>query len=63
MTARCQFITGDPRKPGFSFCGAPVERPDRVYCPTHDLECHRKVKRAPRMHKSPRPVSTFQPTH
>lgn len=38
----CQWPHGDPKQPGFHFCGAPVFE-HRPYCPTHLVKSRRKV--------------------
>jgi hypothetical protein len=53
MTARCVWPRGDPKLPGFSFCGQPVARPGLPYCPVHmRLAYPRSRPRPARLHKS-----------
>jgi hypothetical protein len=61
MTMTCQFPINDPRDPDFHFCGQPIERPGRSYCPVHTAIAYPRSRR-PRpsvLHKSaPRPRGT-----
>ena len=42
----CSWPVGDPKQPGFHFCGEPAE-PGRPYCPNHcHLAYHRKSEAA-----------------
>jgi GcrA cell cycle regulator len=38
---RCRWPYGDPKKPGFHYCGGAKE-PERSYCPTHIKLAHRE---------------------
>jgi GcrA cell cycle regulator len=38
----CRYPHGDPREPGFHFCGAPIAVPQAAYCPQHMLRCYQR---------------------
>lgn len=42
----CRWPEGDPREPGFGFCGEPVV-PERSYCPDHCAKAYRSAGRDP----------------
>jgi GcrA cell cycle regulator len=44
-TTLCVYPIGEPRKPGFRFCEAPVERVGRSYCDYHHAVCWRMPTR------------------
>jgi hypothetical protein len=52
MTARCVWPQGDPKLPGFSFCGQSVARPGLPYCVEHMRCAHPAAQRPARLHKS-----------
>lgn len=47
-STNCKWPFGDPRQPGFYFCGA-VIAPDRPYCPAH---CDKSYQRGPYEHRT-----------
>jgi hypothetical protein len=49
----CCWPQGDPKLPGFSFCGQPVARPGLPYCVEHMRRAHPAAQR-PVLHKSSR---------
>jgi GcrA cell cycle regulator len=61
MTARCAWPLGDPRLPGFRFCGAEVARPGLPYCAEHARLAHPPARRPTRLRKSPQ--SPVRPTN
>jgi hypothetical protein len=48
MTTQCAWPEGDPKQPGFHFCGAPAQ-PGCPYCAEHAAKAYRG-------HAAPRPV-------
>jgi hypothetical protein len=52
----CAWPQGDPKLPGFTFCGAPIARPGLPYCIEHMRRAYlRDPTRRPVLRKSPRP--------
>lgn len=43
-TRTCKYIEGDPRTPGWSYCGKRVCRAESSYCQRHDDLCHTKAR-------------------
>lgn len=51
VNSQCRWPIGDPREPGFGFCGAAVAGEGRMYCPYHDSRAYRSA---------PAPISHYR---
>jgi hypothetical protein len=48
----CRWPQGDPKLPGFTFCGAPIARPGLPYCIEHMRRAYLKQRKPPILQKS-----------
>jgi hypothetical protein len=50
----CAWPVGDPKLPGFTFCGAPIARSGLPYCAEHMQRAYLKQRKPPILQKSRR---------